>query len=253
MVFALVIIIAVCLFLVIRPRKSKGWIGERHVAHILARLPKEKYRVINDLLLRTSSGGTTQIDHVVISEYGIFVIETKFYDGRIYGGENSDLWTQNIYGNIYQFRNPILQNAGHIKALRHLLEDYGDIPFIPIVAFSRQAELRISVVSRVIYWNQVRNVIKLFDEKCISHASVVGIYNQLLESNLSESKEIRKEHISNIRSYERNRNIALASGKCPRCGGRLILRHGKFGSFYGCSNYPRCKFIEKEQASQYRQ
>lgn len=97
-VFLLITVSLIFLTIAIRTRSPKGEIGEKRVAHILQRLPKEEYRVINNLLLQTSSGGTTQIDHVVISEYGIFVIETKFYKGWIYGGENSEYWTQNIFG-----------------------------------------------------------------------------------------------------------------------------------------------------------
>ena len=237
-----IILAVIVLIISIWLRRSKGRIGEHRVAHILGRLPKDRYQVINDLLLRTSSGSTTQIDHVVISQYGIFVIETKFYKGWIYGGENSEFWTQNIYGNKYTLRNPILQNAGHVRALRQLLKDYGDIPFIPIVAFSRQATLGVSSGTPVIYWNQIRKVIGQFKEKRIAPDAVTGIYNKLIESNIPDSKESRREHIRNVRSYEDRRNIAVASGKCPRCGGNLVLRHGKYGSFYGCSNYPRCKF-----------
>ena len=83
------IVISALIFLAGALRTSKGRIGEHRVAHILGKLPKDRYRLINNLLLRTSSGGTTQIDHVVISEYGIFVIETKFYKGWIYGGERT--------------------------------------------------------------------------------------------------------------------------------------------------------------------
>ena len=136
-----IIVIVTLIFLAVWLRTSKGRIGEHRVAHILGRLSKDRYQVINNLLLRTSSGGTTQIDHVVISEYGIFVIETKFYEGWIYGGENSEYWTQNIYGHKYSLRNPIHQNQGHIRALKHLLKDFGNIPFISIVAFSRQCRL----------------------------------------------------------------------------------------------------------------
>ena len=237
-----IILAVIVLIISIWLRRSKGRIGEHRVAHILGRLPKDRYQVINDLLLRTSSGSTTQIDHVVISQYAIFVIETKFYKGWIYGGENSEFWTQNIYGNKYTLRNPILQNAGHVRALRQLLKDYGDIPFIPIVAFSRQATLGVSSGTPVIYWNQIRKVIGQFKEKRIAPDALTGIYNKLIESNIPDSKESRREHIRNVRSYEDRRNTAVASGKCPRCGGNLVLRHGKYGSFYGCSNYPRCKF-----------
>ena len=95
---------------------SKGAIGEKRVARILEKLQEGKYSVINNLLLN-NSGYTSQVDHVVVSVYGIFVIETKTYQGIISGGENSEQWTQNIYGNKYEFRNPILQNYGHVKSM----------------------------------------------------------------------------------------------------------------------------------------
>lgn len=136
-----IIIIGAIIFLTIWLRTSKGRIGEHQVAHILSKLSKDRYRIINNLLLRTSSGSTTQVDHIVISQYGIFVIETKFYKDWIYGGENSEYWTQNIYGHKYSLRNPIHQNQGHIRALKHHLKDFGDIPFISIVAFFRQFRL----------------------------------------------------------------------------------------------------------------
>ena len=241
---ALIIIIAALISFAVWLRSSKGRIGEQRVAHILGRLPKDRYRVINNLLLRTSSGSTTQIDHIVISEYGIFVIETKFYKGLIYGGENSEYWTQNIYGHKYSLRNPIHQNQGHIRALKHLLKDFGDIPFISIVAFSRQCRLGVNASAPVIYWNQIPQIISQFRDKHLTPTQVISIHNRLIESN-RDSKESRKEHIRNVRTNEQRRDTAVASGKCPRCGGTLILRHGPYGPFYGCSNYPRCRYILK--------
>ena len=238
------ILIAILVFLCIWLRSSKGRIGEHRVARVLGRLPKGRYLVINNLLLRTQSGGTTQIDHVVISVYGIFVIETKFYKGWIYGGENSEYWTQNIYGHKYPLRNPIHQNEGHIRALKHLLKEFGDIPFISIIAFSRQCSLGVKASTPVIYWNQIPRIINQFEDKRLSQAQVVSIHGRLIESNY-DSKGSRKEHIRNVRTYEQRRNIAVASGKCPRCGGNLVLRHGPYGPFYGCSNYPRCRYILK--------
>ncbi len=62
--------------------------GEGRVARKLAKLPSEDYTTVNDIMLPTVDGATTQVDHVVVSRYGIFVIETKDYGGWIFGGEN---------------------------------------------------------------------------------------------------------------------------------------------------------------------
>ncbi|MBE6286353.1 MAG: NERD domain-containing protein [Bacteroidales bacterium] len=91
--------------------------GERRVARKLDWLSQE-YITLNDLLLPTRYG-TTQIDHVVVSPYGIFVIETKNYKGWIFGHENSEEWRQSLLGKKrfwgwsseqHKFRSPIRQN-----------------------------------------------------------------------------------------------------------------------------------------------
>lgn len=57
---------------------AKGKRGEMTVFRLLKKLPDE-YHLFNDVLLKTKNGRTVQIDHVVVSPYGMFVIETKNY------------------------------------------------------------------------------------------------------------------------------------------------------------------------------
>ena len=213
------------------------------MAALLSLLPKKEYKVINDLLLQ-SGGYSTQIDHVVVSVHGIFVIETKYYKGWIYGGENSEYWTQNIYGHKNQLRNPLWQNQGHIKAITRLLEDPGMIPIYNIVAFSRQATLKLDRSLPVMYWWQVVPYIKRHKDAAMSESYADEIYNKLLESNVTD-KDARKQHVKSVKQNQQRRNISVANGKCPRCGGNLVLRDGRYGRFYGCSNYPKCKYTLK--------
>lgn len=223
-------------------RRSKGKRGEKQVAVLLSMLPKE-YKVINDLLFQ-SGGYSTQIDHIVISVYGVFVIETKYYKGWICGGENSEFWTQNIYGHKYELRNPLRQNQGHVKAIMRLLSDFGTIPIYNIVAFSHQASLKVDRLLPVMHWNQIVPYIRRYKEPCISEERVTEIYDTLLTANVTD-KDARKNHISNVKRNQIRRNIAVANGKCPLCGGALVLRNGRYGRFYGCSNYPKCTYILK--------
>lgn len=94
--------------------------GEFNVATILSTLSRNDYHIFNNIIV-PSKYGTTQIDHVVVSIYGIFVIETKNYKGLIYGGDNAETWTKNMWGNKYSFRNPLKQNYGHVSRCRRLL------------------------------------------------------------------------------------------------------------------------------------
>ncbi len=159
----------------------------------------------------------------------------------IYGGENSEYWTQNIYGNKYQFRNPIHQNLGHIRALKFLLKEYGAIPYVSIVAFSRQASLGVDAHTPVIYWDEIPRIINQFERNVLTQSQIRNIYDFLIAHN-TEGRNAKKEHVSNVRRNEIKRDIAVSNGICPRCGGNLTLRQGKYGKFYGCSNYPRCKY-----------
>lgn len=74
------------------PYRIFGGVGEKTTSSILLFLDKSKYKVINNVVLK-SGDKTSQIDHIVISDYGIFVIETKNYKGWILGSENSEYWT----------------------------------------------------------------------------------------------------------------------------------------------------------------
>ena len=221
-------------------KKTKGRRGEKQVAALLSLLSKDKYKVINNLLLQ-SGGYSTQIDHVVISVFGIFVIETKYYKGWIYGGEKSEFWTKNVYGHKYELRNPLWQNKGHIKAITKLLDDPGLIPIHSIVAFSRQARLKVDRSLPVMYWYQVVPYIKRFREPFLASSYVDEIYRTLMAANV-EDKSARKQHVQSVKQNKQRRDAAVASGRCPKCGGRLVLRKGQYGRFYGCANYPRCTY-----------
>lgn len=56
------------------------------------------------------------------------------------------------------------------------------------------------------------------------------------------SKEETKEHIQEVKTTIKETKKKIKAGTCPKCGGELVLRKGKYGKFYGCSNYPKCRF-----------
>lgn len=239
-IFILALVAFVCLLWFL---PSKGKAGEMRMAKILSKLPEEEYRVINNLLIKQGNK-TTQIDHVVVSEYRIFVIETKHYRGWIYGDANREYWTQNIYGNKYDLWNPIHQNQGHIRALRRVLTDIPPGVFVSIVTFSRQASLDIRNSENVIYWDELKKLICSYQRKLISTEQAQNAYETLSAANI-DSKDNQKQHARHVREQISKREETIAKGRCPRCGGELVLRKGTYGPFYGCSNYPRCKFTHK--------
>ena len=227
--------------IVLRSPKHHGMVGEKRVAKILYSLPKD-YHTINNVIIPNRQT-TSQIDHVVVSPHGIFVIETKNYSGWIFGEENSKEWKQTFKTKGNFFRNPIKQNWGHIYALTEYL-DLNRRVFKPIIVFSDNAYLNIETRTPVIYMSQLKEQILSYTQEIISREKVESIFEQISRANLI-GKDSEERHIQSIQENISRQRIALQQGRCPNCGGELILRNGKYGQFYGCSNYPQCRFTHK--------
>ncbi len=222
--------------------KNKGVRGEAKVASKLRRLNKNEYIVLNNVLLKTPNR-SSQIDHVVVSVYGIFVIETKNYKGWIHGHENSEYWTQTIYKHKNRFLNPITQNMSHIHALKKVLSEYKNIKYHSIVVFVGSAVFKnVYVSTSVVYGNQLISKINENSEtKIFSEVQIKKTSNVILNSKSYDKNDI-KEHKYNVhrRTSEREEQKELL--RCPKCNSVLVIRNGPYGQFLGCSNYPRCKF-----------
>jgi hypothetical protein len=150
------LILFITLIVILKFYKSdiKGVIGEQTVALYLRALNKTKYKVIHNVVLE-SGEYTSQIDHIVISDYGVFVIETKNYKGWIFGGEQSDYWTQVIYNRKEQLYNPIRQNIGHIKTLKKCLPEYPHVNYKSIIVFSSRATIKVNTTTDVVYTSRL--------------------------------------------------------------------------------------------------
>ena len=221
-----------------------GIIGEKTVASFLSALDPKKYLIINDLIIE-NEGKTSQIDHVVISNYGVFVIETKNYDGWIIGDESSNYWTQVIYKRKGKFYNPIKQNYGHIMSLKNHLKEFPDIVYYPIVVFTKRATLKISTKKDVAIYNaDLKETIKKQQNEVIPDSLKDIIYTRLNSLNIKD-RNLRQKHVQTNIEREENTENKISNDICSKCGGSLILRNGKYGNFKGCSNYPNCKFTVK--------
>ena len=217
--------------------KIIGYAGEFWVRMELKKLPKE-YLIINDLLLKYNNK-TCQIDHLVISKYGIFVIETKQYNGYIKGNDFDKNWEQIFNKKIYYLHNPIHQNYGHVQVLKEILNLEESI-FIPLVCISSRAKVNVKSKKVVLLKDLLDTILKYRDEQIIYYKE---IYDYINAVNIREKKE-KKKHVvetKKIVNQKKKENI----NKCPKCGGILVERTSKYGKFTGCSNYPKCKYIKR--------
>lgn len=245
MILLIILVILVIIALLLSQPKIIGMIGEKAVSSYLNRLDREQYQVINNLLLHTNdSARTVQIDHVVVSNYGIFVIETKNYKGWIIGNENDEYWQQVIYKRKEKLHNPIRQNWGHIQALKSILNEFPDLPFYSIITFTTRADLKVKTNIDVVYSVNLIRTIKKYEDRRIEDDVKEQIFKKLNYLNI-DSKENRQAHVAAIHNNINEKNNKIEADICPRCGETLIMRNGKYGQFKGCSNYPKCRFTLK--------
>lgn len=226
------------LFVKIYYARIVGWFGEYWTRKELKKLPKDEYKVINNIMINIDDK-THQIDHIVISKYGIFVIETKQYNGYIIGSKYDKKWIRKIGKKDILYTNPIRQNYGHILSICKLL-NVDKSKVFNIVCIPSSAKINIKndgEIARIYNLNS-----KILSKKDVMFNNIDNIVNILLKSNIT-NKRIRKKHIENIK----NNIKKVESNTCPICGGLLKERNGGNGIFIGCSNYPRCKYTKSKE------
>ncbi|MES2826685.1 MAG: NERD domain-containing protein [Bacteroidota bacterium] len=233
--------VLVCLLIyAIFSRRIKGAIGEQTVSWRLSLLPKSKYKVVNNLVLKVGDK-TVQIDHLIISNYGVFVIETKNLKGWIFGYENYEFWTQVIFKRKERFYNPIRQNLGHIKALKSTLNEFHGVKYVSIIAFCGKCTLKVETDTKIVYSDQLIKTIKRYSEVQLSDTEKDAIFERITLRNISRSYN-RDTHIKDIKKRISDREDSINRNICPQCGGNLVIRTSANGRFKACCNYPRCKF-----------
>ncbi|MGN4679678.1 nuclease-related domain-containing protein [Bacillus cereus group sp. MYBK223-2] len=181
--------------------KWKGKAGEKLVKRILGKLDPKSYFVLHNVTVYTEYGDTTQIDHIVIAETGVFVVETKNYEGWIYGSEKAARWTQGIFRKKHSFQNPFRQNYKHIKAIEWVMEQ--QLPCISIVAFHPKCSLkRVDVHSKgkhALYYNDLKSCIESYTEVQLTNDEVQHIYQTMLRVNIT-NKSIEKKHVKYLKN-----------------------------------------------------
>lgn len=217
----------------------RGWFGELKCA-IAQRLflDRNTYHCFNNLIVKTRRG-TTQIDHVIMSRYGIFVVEAKYRSGWIFGDEHSRYWTQVLFRKKDQFPNPLHQNFGHMKALEEHLKVSID-KMCSVVVFWGNCEFKTPVPSNVLIGNYT-GYIKSKTDIIFSDTKIKGICDALRTIKSSQRFFDGWRHTVSVRKR------FASTIQCPKCGGTLLSRTARRGldigkGFLGCSNYPNCKY-----------
>ncbi len=231
----------------------KGKFGEWIVALCLKfGLDKNTYRILNNVMIPDHADGTTQIDHVVLSPFGIFVIETKNMKGWIFGDRRSENWTQQIFKCKNQFQNPFRQNYKHIMCLANLT----GLPkesFTHIIVFVGDCEIKTRdklPESLITGGVSLVNFIKSFSEEQLTQDDLKAIQEGILSGRIGNTFQNKKAHVIHVKEIIEAKDQP-PEPTCPQCGAGMIRRQAKSGAnagnyFWGCSRYPRCRGIVNE-------
>jgi predicted RNA-binding Zn-ribbon protein involved in translation (DUF1610 family) len=224
----------------------KGVWGEFQVNLIARlRLDHEVYTLFKNVTLPTEDGGTTQIDHVIVSRYGIFVIETKNMKGWIFGGEQQKTWTQKIYRHTNKFKNPLHQNYKHTQTLQSILGLTPDKLF-SVVVFIGDSKFKTPMPDNVVYAGEYIRFIKSKQQSILTIKEVLEVCRKLEYGRLKPSIKTHVDHVKHVKSIVEQKQ--QAENACPKCGRPMVLRTAKSGenqgnSFWGCSGFPKCRVV----------
>jgi len=236
--------IAVIAGWVLRSNRIKGLRGELYVRFAAwLGLDGDEYHRLHNIMLRTPDGAT-QIDHVFISRFGVFVVETKHMQGWIFGQEADRRWTQVIMGHKRRFQNPIRQNYKHVKAVEDALS-VEKSAIHSVVVFTARTTFKTAMPSNVTLPRQFVSYIKSFREAILTKEQVASLVSELHRRSLPKSHILRLHHIKLLRQ----RSNPRAYRRCPKCGSPMAVRTARRGAnpgrqFWACSGYPKCKYTQ---------
>lgn len=184
-------------------KKSRGRQGEKKVSSRLRVLSgKGKGTLLNDVLLRRENGGTSQIDHVFVTAAGVFSIETKNYRGVISGEPGDQEWVQTTRRSCKPFESPIMQNRGHIEALRELLgQKYPDLKYHSLVVFPSRHLIHVED-PRVVSRKELQQAILSHTVGNMGHDEVREIARMIRQADITSRRE-RRRHIREVKRMRR--------------------------------------------------
>ncbi|MEB0012277.1 NERD domain-containing protein [Glaciimonas sp. Gout2] len=224
----------------------KGVMGEA-IVNISAKyfLNREDYHLIKNVTLPVEDG-TTQIDHIIVSRFGIFVIETKNMKGWIFGDAKQKTWTQKIYKHTTKFQNPLHQNYKHVKALETLLELDSSL-IHSVIVFVGDSTFKTPMPENVTQAGGYIKHIKSMNQQVLDTRQVADAIERIRSGRKSASFKTSREHVKHVKSIVTEK---ANSNACPKCGSLLILRTVKSGvnagsQFKGCTKFPACRYTTK--------
>lgn len=172
--------------------------GEALVARVLkSRLRGPDYHLMNHVTLQLKDG-TTEIDHILVSRFGVFVVETKTYKGWIFADASQPKWTQVLLKARFRFQNPIFQNRRHVRAVQSVLDFLPPTAIKSVVVFTGQVEFKTDVPQGVVYISELVDYLRAHTVEELSRNRMQFCVGRLETARLAISGRTDVEHVQSL-------------------------------------------------------
>ena len=229
----LTIILSVMTFFAVADKRRKG---ENKVKKVLGSSKENKKYVFNDYLFFDDCK-VVQIDHIVVTPAGVFVIETKNLSGNIFGDDMQNNWLQSLSRGKMRtpFYSPVKQNKSHIVSLNKILPS--ETPTYSVVVFV-SANIDNVKSEYACTLKDLKGIIKC-KKKNLSIQSIKNVVKCLNKYKASGSMLLSQRS-----EKTRETQNKLANNICPLCNSDLILKRNGKESYYVCKNV-ECDYVRK--------
>ena len=172
--------------------------GEARVSQLLlSHFGHPNHHLMNHVTVRMDDG-TTQIDHILVSRFGVFVIETKDYNGWLFANASDAYWTQVLFRRKSRFQNPLFQNKRHVRAVQGLLDFLSPEAVKPVVVFTGDAVFKTEVPPGVVTIGQLVDCLRRETEVVMSLNRLHLCVGRLETGRLAISRETDVEHAQSL-------------------------------------------------------
>jgi hypothetical protein len=173
---------------------------------IQANFAPPDFHLLNHITLRLKDG-TTQIDHILVSKFGVFVIETKDFKGWIFANSNQATWTQVVFGRKFKFQNPIFQNMRHVQAVEKLLDFLPSSAIKSVVVFVGKAEFKTEKPSGVFATTELIKYLQGHTEEVMTLNRVQFCVGRLETTRLAITGQTDLAHLQSLERRHGRKNL----------------------------------------------
>jgi hypothetical protein len=163
------------------------------------------YHLLNHITLKLKDG-TTQIDHILVSRFGVFVIETKDYNGWIFANAKQAAWTQVLYRQKFKFQNPIFQNMRHVEAVKNTLDFLPSNCIQSLVVFTGDAKFKTDIPPGVFTIPELIEYLRNHTDEAMSVNRLQFCVGRIETARLAISRKIDLQHIKNLERRHSSKN-----------------------------------------------